>query len=112
MSTDEKNNFEIAIRSIVEIVLSLEGKDAMAKFMALSNLFGGLFRFYTIVKDWSRELLAENICEALDNMVGTESDALIGPDGQLLKFDTGIIPIEGLTDLILNSLKNQFSEAA
>lgn len=112
MSENEKNVFEETIREIVKLVLTLGGKPALEKFMALSNLFAGMFRFYEIVKGWEREVLADQICVALDGMVGTESDALIGPNGELLKFDTGIVPIEGLTDLILNSMKNKFAEAA
>ena len=78
--------------------------------MALSGLFVGMTRFYDIVKGWERDVLAEQIANAFDNMVGTESDALIGPNGELLQIDTGIIPFEEFTDLIFNSMKNQFSK--
>lgn len=113
MSEDQKNEFEVAVREIVTLFLKIGTMDTMSKFMSISNLAVGMLRFFDVVKGWDKPIIAEQLRLALDGMIGTEPDALIGPnEGALLKFDLGPIDVEKLTDLIFESVAAYAAETA
>lgn len=97
------NKFETAIRRIVELIAMVGATDTWTLVMKLPELIFQIADISEHLNTVPRDQWVGEIRAALDNMIGTEPDALIGPYGSLLKFDSGVIDFEDLTDLILKS---------
>ena len=99
------NQFEEALRQILKVALSLNGKSAIEIVLALVPLITGLNQFVNIVKGWEREVLIREVKTALDNIVGDETDALIGPSGQLVVLEVPYVGLEPLSDLVFSAIE-------
>jgi hypothetical protein len=96
------NPFEKALRSIAEVVESVQQKEGTTEVVGevvqlLSAAGDALVEFKKAGVEDRRAMVRE----ALDNCIGEEPNALFGPTGSLVRFDIPFIGDEAATDLAL-----------
>jgi len=102
---DTMNPLEKAFRELADVVNAL--KDG-AQYSDINEVIEALVAIPAGFKAYNEADLEGRIAmakEALDNMIGTEEDALIGPNGSLLKIDLPLVDDEAATDMLMGAIE-------
>lgn len=94
------NPFERAIREIVDVVDAAITKNGNV-VVELIEAVMSLGSVYKEIDDLSPEQRIPMLREALDNLIGNEPGAVIGPNGKI-KFSIPFVGLETVSDLIIN----------
>lgn len=110
----EKTATEKLIRQLINGIRNIDGKDTMAIIGLLVPVLGSVPQVQAEFSGKSREELAELIRSTLDNLVGSEPDALIGEAGELINGDLPFVGpelIEQVTDVIFGIVAGKIADA-
>jgi len=107
------NEFESAIRKIIEAVVGLGEKSGLEKALALVPALLAIQEVSSAIQGVSKDEYVPKLKEALDNLIGSEENALIGDGANaIIKVDLKYVSVEKLTDLILDSAEKALLPAA
>ena len=98
------NPLESAIREIISLVVNVKNKSGIELMMALVPLLLTIQKISGEIKGFSKAEFVPKVREALDNLIGSEPDALIGPNGQIV-IDIKYVDEEKLSDLIIEAIE-------
>jgi len=103
----DPSKLEKAIREVVATIIASRKKSGVELAIALVPMMLDLKSIMDGIKDVPETEWIPNLKIALDNLIGEEEDALIGPrETALLKVDIPYIGLEAVSDLILQAAEN------
>ena len=95
---------EKAIREIVEAIIASRKKSGLELAVALVPMMIDIKSIMDSIKDIPEAEWVPNLRTALDNLIGEEENALIGPhEAALVKVDIPYVGLEEVSDLILRT---------
>ena len=97
----EMNAIEKILRQLVEFAITVKEKSTVELITALLPMVLDLKSVYDEIAGMGKEEMLEQFRIALDNVIGEEANALIGPAG-LLKADIPYVNFEQFSDLLIN----------
>ena len=103
------NPLEAIIRKLVAAIAAAKGKSGLELAIMIIPLAMEIQQAVAALKGVDQVHLVVAMREAIDNVVGNEPDALIGPnDNALIKVDVPYVGLEAITDLLLTGAENAY----
>jgi len=105
------NEMEQKLRDVIEAAIGLSGSSGIG--LAIKVLTSFLPKLNSLIGEFDgpREVWLAELTEAIDGLVGTEPDAMIGPNGSLIAFDIPVVDDEKVYDLLLQAISTLAVEA-
>lgn len=99
------SKLEEAVRGLFTAVLGLKEKHGLEILLSLTPIFVNIQTIYGEIAGKTKAEYVPLIRQALDNMIGEDPNALIGPKGTLVQFDIPYVPDEMITDFVLSAIE-------
>ena len=104
-SEKNMNELESKLRSVVQLAIEMSGKKGVDLALSAGLLMQAVMAFAILIKSMPVQQLVDEGVIAVDGITGSEANALIGPDGTLIKLDIPLVDDEKLYDLITGGVR-------